>query len=166
MLKYEVLMDRYKDAITARRNAVLRDWHSFVAGRSPFVISEVIERTNTDLPDDFVPWAVGVVTPSAYLLEQVGPHWGPWECTAPDVYQALFCRNKLMVRGCGELWTVERQIDEVLVYSFGSLPVFTRTREAAMQLAEYCHALLPHGLGGLAQALRWVVSTPDGIQWC
>jgi hypothetical protein len=77
-----------------------------------------------------------------------------------------------MVRGCGELWTVEREIDQVLVYKFGSLPVFTSTPDEAMQLAEYCH--LPatedepwHASPrGVASSLRWAVSTPDGIQWC
>ena len=44
-----------------------------------------------------------------------------------------------MVRGCGGLWSVERELDEVLAYLFGPVPMFTRTRQAAMRLAEYCH---------------------------
>src|SRR5450759_4574486 len=55
----------------------------------------------------------------------------------------------LMVRCCGKhhLWTVERwgekrpynNADEVLVFLFGSTPIFTRSYQAAMRLAAYCH---------------------------
>jgi hypothetical protein len=65
--------------------------------------------------------------------------------------------NQLCVRGCGEFWIIEREIDEVLVLKDGSLPIFTRTYQAAMRLAEYCH---PHPPAGL----YWCVSTPDGIE--
>ena len=47
--------------------------------------------------------------------------------------------NAGLVRGCSDLWTVERQFAEVLAYKFGPLLVFTRTPEAAMRLAAYCH---------------------------
>jgi hypothetical protein len=134
----------------------------------------VIERgdPDLDLPHDFVPWAPGVVIPSEYLLMQIGPHSRDWQETNHDVYRKSLHRNKLMVRGCGNLWTVERQIDEVPAYKFGPLPVFTRTPEAAMRLAEYCHLPATEAVPwhastrGVAHCFRWVVSTPDGIEWC
>src|SRR5579859_2435727 len=47
-------------------------------------------------------------------------------------------QNRLKVRPCGEFWRIERAECEVLAFLFGSLPVVTRTKEAAMWLAEYC----------------------------
>ncbi len=175
MLTYQSLMDWHKDAITTRHNAVLRDWPTFLQERSPYEVAEVIERgdPDLDLPDDFAPWAPGVVIPSKHLLRQIGQHSRDWQETKNlDVYRKSLHGNKLMVRGCRKLWTVERQTDEVLAYKFGPLPVFTRTAEAAMRLAEYCH--LPatkdepwHASPrGVVSNLRWVVSTPDGIRWC
>jgi hypothetical protein len=163
-----------KDAITRRYNATRRDWASFLKDRSLHEIAEVIERDDgdLDLPDDFTPWAPGVVIPSDHLLRQIGPHSRDWESTHPDVYRKILHGNKLLVRGCGKLWTVERQIDTVLAYRFGPLPVFTRTPEAAMRLAEYCHLPAtqdePYHASprGVASCFRWVVSTPDGIRWC
>ena len=173
-MRQHPLMDWHKGAISERRNAVLRDWPAFLSNKSPHEIGEVIERgdPDLDLPDDFAPWAPGVVIPSEHLLKQIAPHGRDWQETNLDVYRKILHRNKLCVRGCGKLWTVEREIDELLAYGFGPLPVFTRTPDAAMRLAEYCH--LPttkdepwHASPrGVAANLRWVVSTPDGIQWC
>ena len=168
----ESRMFHFKGRIDERRNAVLTDWAHFLKDRSPFVIAEVIERSNTELPNDFTPWAPGIVTPSDYLLRAVGSRLGGWECTNPGVYRKILYGNKLLVRGCGEFWTIERQIETTLAYKFGPLPIFARTHDAAMQLAEYCH--LPgtedepyHASPrGVASSLRWVVSTPDGVRWC
>src|SRR5438445_440700 len=83
-----------------------------------------------------------------------------------DLLRKVKYSNRLMVRGCGSLWTVEREMDEVLVFPYGSLPVFTRTHRAAKYLAEYCQYPEP-GEGsyppprGVASGLRWIVSTPD-----
>jgi hypothetical protein len=174
MLMHQLLMNQHAPAIIARRNAVRRNWPAFLKGRSPYKIGEVIERgdPDLDLPDDFAPWAPGVVVPSEHLLMQIEPRSRDWKETAPDVYNKFSHRNKLVVRGCGKLWTVERQTEEVLAHQFGPLPVFTRTPDAAMQLAEHCH--LPateaepwHASPrGAASCFRWVVSTPDGVRWC
>jgi hypothetical protein len=43
---------------------------------------------------------------------QIGPRGRDWQETKNlDVYREILYGNKLLVRGCGELWTVERQID-------------------------------------------------------
>ena len=61
------------------------------------------------------------------------------------------------------LWTIERwgrtrryeNADEVLVCQFGSTPIFTRSYQSAMYLAEYCQVNgPPHGLG-------WIAACPD-----
>jgi hypothetical protein len=163
--------------IMERRNAVLKDWQAFLKQPSPRLIAEIIERNKTDLPDDFVPWAPGIVVASDYLLRAAGsrPGLAPpegWSPGQPDVFTKVMHGNRLMVRGCGEFWTVERETNEVLAFIFGSMPMFTRTCQAAMRLAEYCHPRPHEGEihhprpREVASGLTWVVSTPSGIFWC
>ena len=55
-------------------------------------------------------------------------------------------KSVLWVQPCGNFWIVERSLllhggymkDEALVSAFGARPIWTRTRQAAMQLAEHC----------------------------
>jgi len=43
--------------------------------------------------------------------------------------------------------------DEVLVFNFGSTPIFTRSYQSAMRLAMYCNGNNPpHGLRWIKQA--------------
>jgi hypothetical protein len=163
--------------IAERRSAVLKDWSPFLKCVSPFVVSTVIDRSKTNLPDDFVPWAPGVVVPSDYLLQAARYHpgsaplvgWYPGELGA---FIKAMHRNRLKVQPCGEFWRIERAECEVLAYTFGSLPVVTRTAEAAMRLADYCHPRPLEGENshpcprGVASCLRWVMSSPTGIFWC
>ena len=163
--------------IVERRKAVAKGWQFFVRQSSPFRIEEIIERNKTELPDDFVPWAPGIIIPSGYLLRAAnyapGSHRPKgWSRKCPGVFTKVMYGNCMAVRQCGRFWTVERQNDEVLAFTYGSLPVFTRTYQAAMRLAEYCHLPIPKEASwhprprGVASSLRWVISTPDGIRWC
>jgi hypothetical protein len=55
-------------------------------------------------------------------------------------------KSFLWVQPWGKFWIIERSIrldavymqDEALVSAFGAWPIWTRTRQAAMQLAEFC----------------------------
>ena len=49
--------------IMERRNAILKCWPGFREHPPTVLIAEVIERSKTDMPDDFVPWAPGIVIP-------------------------------------------------------------------------------------------------------
>jgi hypothetical protein len=129
------------------------------------------------MPDDFVPWAPGIVIPSDYLLRAAEHRAGSrrpegWSLEKPDVFTKVMYGNRLMVRGCGKFWTAERELDEVLGFPFGPLPVFTRTDQAAMRLVEYCHPCPQQGEGcfprprEVASGLSWIVATPSGIEWC
>ena len=116
------------------------DWHAFLKEFSPHLADEVINRSETDLPDWFVPLARGVAIASDALLRKVGHRHGSyrprgWRKTHCDVFERnlgpkdLMASKRLMVRGCGKhhLWTVERwgekrpynNADEVLVFLFG-----------------------------------------------
>src|SRR5262249_13068197 len=45
----------------------------------------------------------------------------------------------------------EREIDEVLAFIYGSMPVFTCTYQAAMRLAEFCHPRPRQGEGAFPE---------------
>jgi len=167
----------FNQKIEERRNAILKCWQGFRERPPTVLIAEVIERSKTDMPDDFVPWAPGIVIPSDYLLRAAGHRPGSrrpegWSQGKPDVFTKRMYGNQLMVRGCGEFWTAERELNEVLGFPFGPLPVFTRTLQAAMRLAEYCHPCPQQGEGcfprprEVASGLSWIVATPSGIEWC
>ena len=155
------------------------DWHAFLKEFSPHLADEVINRSETDLPDWFVPLARGVAIASDALLRKVGHRHGSyrprgWRKTHCDVFERnlgpkdLMASKRLMVRGCGKhhLWTVERwgekrpynNADEVLVFLFGSTPIFTRSYQAAMRLAAYCHVNDPPA------GLRWIAACPKNYE--
>jgi hypothetical protein len=139
----------------------------------PAVIETIYERARGELPDYFAQWASGVAVASQGLLEQLGfdSSWKPsrWKCGAEDSFNK-FMPGGVLVRGCGELWTIERGLDEVLTYHPAALVLFARTREEAMFLAEYFFR--DPGVGGNSRAdqlrgapfgLRWMVSTKWGV---
>ena len=166
----------FEEGIQERRALLLKSWPAF-AGQPPLLVGEVIDRDKTEMPNDFCQWAPGLVIASDYLLRAAGycpGRRGPsgWKEGQPDVFTKVIYRNRLMVRGCGELWSVERENDEVLAFRFGPTPIFTHTRQAAMRLAEYCHPKPDKGEGpfpeprGVASTLRWAASDPSGIHFC
>jgi hypothetical protein len=164
--------------IQERRDAILKCLEGFRKHTPTVLISKVIERSKTDLPNWFVPWAPAVVIASDYLLQAAGHRPGSrrpkgWSEGEPDVFTKRKYGNQLMVRGCGELWSVERHNHEVLAFPFGPLPVFTETCQGAMRLAEYCHPPAQEGEWGCfprprgtASGLHWVVATLSGIKYC
>ena len=177
-------MISFKEENEERRNALQQCWPTFskqhwptITRYPPSLIAEVIDRDKTEMPYDFCPWAPGLVVASDYLLEAAGYRPGlrrpsGWKEGRPDVFTKVIYGNRLKVRGCGELWTVERENEEILAFPFGPVPMFTRTREGAMRLAEYCHPKALPGEyrcfpqpQGVASSLRWVVSDPTGIMW-
>jgi hypothetical protein len=164
-----------EEMIEARRNAVRGDWPVFKR-QPPFLVAEVIDRDETELPSDFCPWAPGIVIASDYLLHAAGHTPGSpgptgWTEGQPDVFTKVMHGNRLMVRGRGEFWSVEREDFETLAFLFGPVPMFTRTRHAAMRLAEYCHPEPREGEfpfpkpRGTASGLRWVIRSRNGIFW-
>jgi hypothetical protein len=174
----------FNEEIEERRNALRQCWPTFskqhwpeFAKYPPSLIAEVIDREKIEMSPDFCPWAPGLVVASDYLLEAAGYCPGSrrpsgWKEGRPNVFTKVIYGNRLMVRGCGELWSVERQNDEALAFPFGPVPMFTRTREAAMRLAEYCHPKAQEGEyrpfpapRRVASSLRWVYSDPGGIMW-
>jgi hypothetical protein len=123
------------------------------------------------MPYCYVPRARGVVIASNALLRQAGHTDGmrrprDWRQIHRDGYKKVlgdsgsWTLDALYVMRCNkrrQLWMMERRIsdvDQVLVFDFGSTPVLTRGHASAMRLAMYCHLTEPpHGL-------RWVKEAP------
>jgi hypothetical protein len=159
-------MATVSELIVERQNEVLKGWQSFLKHPLHRSIAEVIERKSTQLNADFVPWAPGIVIASDHLLRSAGhnpnsrrpPRWRKhrrW---------GYFMKGALIVRKRGDFWFVEIAGPSVLVFRYGSMPVCTRTYQAAMRLAQYFLSLptLPPPSHGL----RWIMSKPDGILSC
>lgn len=140
------------------------------------VIREVIDRSKIKLPEWFVPLARGVAFASDTLLREAGyrrPSECPsgWRQTECDVFIKSAAADKdisfatLTVRQYANKswWTVERcrddrkyeNLTDVLVFDFGSTPIFCWDYQSAMLLAEYCQ------LNGPPPGLSWVAACPD-----
>lgn len=114
-----------------------------------------INRSKTKLPDDYLPEAPSVLIAGKDILRAAGYaprsyHPYGWTQGATGTFLRRHSPNsdhKLWVRNCGSLWIIERSIDldagerreiEALVFNSELRPICTRTRNAAMWLAEHC----------------------------
>jgi hypothetical protein len=152
-------------------DVTLSDWETFRKEFSPYLIEEVIDRSDIKLPDRFFPLARGVTTPSSYLLRKAGYHLGSrrpsgWCKPHCDVLWKDIGADSLIVRGYSHhtLWQVERNgtpgrpyPNMALAHFFGSTPVLTRTYQEATYLAEFCY------FNGPPAGLRWVDECPDDV---
>jgi hypothetical protein len=131
----------------------------------------VIDRNKTALPDFFVPLARGIAVPSDLMLRKAArtrafQELPVWVQLLPYTFKTqLSLKCALCVEKVGDLWTIGRaRADEagnyqteVLVFRFGSTPIFTRTYCEAMYLAECCSREPMSGL-------MWVDSQPLGSE--
>jgi hypothetical protein len=150
-------------------DVALSDWETFRREFSPYLVEEVVDRTEIELPEWYVPLARGAAVPSSFLLQRAGyragshrargwckPHYDLlWKDIGPD---------SLVVRGGKPLWQIERNgspgrphnhPNKALVHVFGSTPILTRNYQSATFLAEFCY------LNGPPPGLRWVDECPD-----
>jgi hypothetical protein len=148
----------------------LADWRQFPRWVVPDPAEKILDREEIKFPPWFLPLARGALIPCSRLLRQAGfvpgsPQPRGW-LKNDHVYVRSIgvpAFDSLVVRECGEWWTVERwaegrrwqHSDEVLVHHFGSTPVLAPTREAAMRLAQHCHDV---------PSLGWVQACPSSIE--
>jgi hypothetical protein len=119
---------------------------------APRLFDGIIDRAQTEMPNWYLPSADGALIAGEDMLDAVGHrsgvrHPAGWsrgisgfKKTARDGTTVLW------VQQCGNFWIIERSLllhggymkDETLVFVSGSRPIWTRTRQAAMQLAEHC----------------------------
>jgi hypothetical protein len=112
-------------------------------------------RSQTKMPDDYLPEAPGVLIAGEEMLRAAGhvpashrpAGWTPGESGTFMRRRRRDGDHTLWVRKCGKLWLIERSLDldsglrreiEALVFAFGPRPICTRTYVAAMRLAEHC----------------------------
>jgi hypothetical protein len=148
----------------------MKTWQNVCSSLS--FISEVIDRSECRIPDWFVPLARGAAIASPALLWRAGysPGMGyldDWYEHPSDCFRQFPpCRETLVVRMCEDtnLWAVEwlgrvrsHFDDEVLVHTFGSTPIFTRSCESAMRLAVHCREKRPPA------GLRWIKACPTNL---
>jgi hypothetical protein len=135
-------------------DAPLAHWERFRKNPSPFLIGEVIDRSEKNMFAWFLPLARGAAIASDHLLWRAGYHPGSyrkrgWRKTHCDVFRRDLGQKTMKVRGniVRGLWTISRwNLDqpggqdrsETLVYLFGSTPIVTRNYQSAICLAEYC----------------------------
>jgi hypothetical protein len=157
-------MTTVPELIAERQKALSASWPSFLKHPLPISIAGVVKRNEAKLPPDYVPWTPAVVIASDYLLRTAGHTSTSGRPTGWSLQRSSGVYKKgwwSFVRKRGQYWTIENGglYECVLAFSFGSMPVCTRTPEAAMRLAEYFgddSQTLGHGL-------RWLGPTPDGI---
>jgi hypothetical protein len=161
----------YHPPEVATRLAAAMPQYVFLEQCGSAYVSEIIPRHRL-LPPNFVPWAPGVVVASQSLLDRCGcqadataPHG--WRRKRPDEFHKKANPYNLYVARCGDFWGIERENDWTLVFSFASMPVFTRTKEDAMRLAEACQTEWGNNRPQIRTVppVRWVPSEPGGIRY-
>jgi hypothetical protein len=119
---------------------------------APRLFDGIIARAQTEMPNWYLPSADGVLIAGEDMLGAVGyrsdvRHPAGWSRGASGFKKASRDgKSVLWVQPCGKFWIIERSIhldavymqDEALFSAFGARPIWTRTRQAAMQLAEHC----------------------------
>lgn len=117
-----------------------------------------IDRSQTPLPPNYVPGAIGVLMAGEDMLSAAGYRVGSqrpkgWKKYKPGVFlKPLPPQFTLEVRQCrswrSRMWIIERSnffadgyCVEALVCAFENAPIWAPTYQAAMRMAEYCHPL-------------------------
>jgi hypothetical protein len=125
----------------------------FPAMAAPLMF-EYVDRGDTAIPEDYLPQAPGVMFANEDILNGAGYLPGSsrpkgWSEHQPGCYRKRVGEHVLQVRQCGNSrsthWTIERVEPwadkgiEALVFPFGHVPIWARTRQAAIRLAEHCY---------------------------
>jgi hypothetical protein len=141
----------------------LSDWEAFRDAPPRDLIEEVIDRSETELPADFVPKARGVALPSRSLLRRAEIH-GFYshrsQHAGRDFVRQDWDGTWLDTQRFGGLWTVEWLTwvtPQILVHRLGSTPIVTHTSREAIRLAELCTLDPPPGL-------CWVANMPPDVK--
>jgi hypothetical protein len=115
-----------------------------------YLFDQALDRAQTEMPEWYLRSAQEVLIAAPDILSTSGQgtfYAAAWSRGASGFKKASRDgKSVLWVQPCGKFWIIERSIhldavymqDEALVSAFGARPIWTRTRQAAMQLAEHC----------------------------
>jgi hypothetical protein len=127
-----------------------------------------LERSSVEIPEDYLPNAPGVLLAGARMSGYAG--WAPgmpcprgWEGAGPGVYKRVllfservdaYCVLRVRQSGYENRWAVERRDPirgvQALVFPFENVPIWAKSPQEAMFLAEFYrkdHALQLVGCG-------------------
>jgi hypothetical protein len=118
---------------------------------APQLFEPLIERDQTELPDEYLPGAPGMLPAGEDLLRAVGSvpgsyRPGGWSQVPNGFMRRVYRTNrKLWARPCGKQWLTERTIDlennrreiQALVEAFERVPICASTYQAAMRLGDH-----------------------------
>jgi hypothetical protein len=137
-----------------------------MSGSSQF---EFVDRRETDMPADYLPAAPGVMFAGEDVLSAAGYNpasYRPrgWVRHLPGDYRKRVGKHVLEVRQCGNSrskhWTIERfefwdykGMEALVLPGEHSEPIWARTYQAAMRVAEYCYPIARPPIAG-----RWEVA--------
>src|SRR4051794_3340404 len=104
-------------------------------------INEVVHRAHTEMPDWYMPSAVGVVIAGGHILPAAAASPLGWSRRASGIKRRVDNQHTLWVQRCGKYWIIERACnldasyveEQALTLSFGPLPVWAPTSDGAMR---------------------------------
>jgi hypothetical protein len=118
---------------------------------------EFLDRGATEMPANYLPSAPGVLFVGKDILNGIGHVPGSyrprgWRRHLPGDYRMRVGKHDLVVRQCGNPqgvhWTIERfelwadkGIEALVLTSGHGEPIWARTYQAAMRVAEYCYPI-------------------------
>jgi hypothetical protein len=124
--------------------------------QAPILFECMVDRSDTEMPDDYLPTARGILIAGRDMLRAAGYVPGScrprgWSRRNPGVFARPSAESQhiLWVRQCGRFWVIERSFefsehgcdfrdDYALTCALTDMPISTRTYQAAMRLAEHC----------------------------
>src|SRR5262249_49217344 len=126
------------------------------------LFEKFVRGARTEMPDWYLRSADGVLIAGEDMLRAAGHRPGAAPPTGGAPSAACFKKKardgktRPLVQRGGKLWIIERSVrldsdyvkDETLVFAFGSRPIWTRTREAAMRLADLCDPIPAVAMSG------------------
>ena len=167
-VKSKEKMATVSELIIRRQNELSKGWQSFLKHPLHSSIAQVIDRKNTNLPSNYVPWAPAIAIASNSLLKAARQvrYLDRWRKHQRYGY---YYRCEIRIKERSGFWFIERG-DQVLVFRLGSMPICTRTHRDAIALFEHVFCQFEYSydppLGPRGHGLSWVRSKPDGIIHC
>ena len=162
-------MATVSELIAERQKKLSDGWQLFLNYPLHSSLARIIDRKNTNLPSNYVPWAPAIAIASNSLLKaarQAGYRVDRWSRHPRYGY---YYSAEIRIKERSGFWFIERG-DQVLVFRLGSMPICTRAHRDAIALFEYVFHQWGNSydppLGPRGYRLRWVKKTPDGIIDC
>ena len=117
-----------------------------------------LDRAETQIPSDYLPGAEGVLIAGETILSAAGYRQGSYRPRgwwkrdyANYLRRSRHNGNLLWIRACGDFWLIQRNQFHfgqfcgtyALCCAFSRRPIWTRTYQAAIRIAEHCDPF-PH----------------------